>query len=285
MRARSLMAGILLGIVALLTGCDGGAASPFAAEIDEPNYRRGKDLLRQGRNQEALDAFQKVIEKRGDDAPESHLEVAILYQQHIKDPISAIYHYRKFRQIKPTSPQSDLVRQRIDAAMREFARTLPAQPLENQLVRSDLFDSLERLQRENALLKEQLAASRAGRPVPSGIPTLLPGQGGRVAQDVSDAPVSDAALEPEEGPIGRAVSDDGSLVRPSLQSAAPPTLQPPARPVPPGRKHVVGKGDTLFSLSQRYYGNRSRWREIYAANREVMASENDLKIGMELRIP
>jgi nucleoid-associated protein YgaU len=47
----------------------------------------------------------------------------------------------------------------------------------------------------------------------------------------------------------------------------------------------VGKGDTLFSLAQRYYGNKSRWRDIYAANRDVMKSEGDLRIGMEVKIP
>jgi nucleoid-associated protein YgaU len=52
-----------------------------------------------------------------------------------------------------------------------------------------------------------------------------------------------------------------------------------------GRVHVVVKGDTLFSLAQRYYGDRSRFREIYAANSQIMTSPNDLRIGMELRIP
>jgi len=40
-----------------------------------------------------------------------------------------------------------------------------------------------------------------------------------------------------------------------------------------------------MSISQRYYGTRSKWRDIYAANRDVMKSENDLKIGMQLKIP
>jgi len=48
---------------------------------------------------------------------------------------------------------------------------------------------------------------------------------------------------------------------------------------------VVVKGDTLFNLAQRYYGDRSKWREIYAANRQIMRSENDLRVGMEVTIP
>jgi nucleoid-associated protein YgaU len=51
------------------------------------------------------------------------------------------------------------------------------------------------------------------------------------------------------------------------------------------RKHIVAKGDTLFSLAQKYYGDRSRWRDIYAANRDVLPSENSLRLGMEIKIP
>jgi len=68
-----------------------------------------------------------------------------------------------------------------------------------------------------------------------------------------------------------------------------PTPAPPTRPTdspgPGGRIHVVVKGDTLQSLALRYYGDRSRFRDLYAANRLIMTSPNDLRIGMELRIP
>jgi len=47
----------------------------------------------------------------------------------------------------------------------------------------------------------------------------------------------------------------------------------------------VQPGDTLSKISQQYYGNRTKWREIYAANRGVMKSESDLKAGMQLKIP
>jgi nucleoid-associated protein YgaU len=47
----------------------------------------------------------------------------------------------------------------------------------------------------------------------------------------------------------------------------------------------VQPGDTLSKISQQYYGNRTRWRDIYGANRGVMKNETDLKVGMQLRIP
>ena len=63
--------------------------------------------------------------------------------------------------------------------------------------------------------------------------------------------------------------------------------RPPAgaATVAAGRRHTVGPGDTLMKLAQRYYGSRSRWRDIFNANRDVMKSESSLKPGMELKIP
>ena len=154
----------MLGLAALwLGGCTDSERVRTAAEVDEPAYREGQSLLKTGRRQEALSAFLKVIDQRGNDAPESHLEIGLLYAQHINDPLSAIYHFKKYLALRPNSPQAPLVRQRIDAATREFARTLPAQPLENQLQRVDLVASLDKLKQENEALKQELADVKAGR--------------------------------------------------------------------------------------------------------------------------
>jgi len=298
-------------------GCDRPDNSSFTVEGDEPGYRRAKDLIKQGRNQEALSEFQKVIEKRGlNNAPESHLEVGLLFQYHIKDPIAAIYHYRKFRELKPNSPQADLVRQRIDAATRDFARSLPAQPMENQLDRLDMSDLSQRLQRENDKLKADLASARAGKPVPEPAPapedtpaTEPAATASNDTSPVTSAEVEPSAAAPTRPPIAvipatrpvvgvqppRALTPAAGPRPPQQPTPAPAntrpaqqlTTNPPATRPPVGayRRCTVGKGDTLFSLAQRYYGNRSRWRDIYAANRDVMKSERDLRLGMELKIP
>ncbi len=276
-----------LATLLFAAGCGRYDSSPFTAEIDEPGYRRGKDLLRQGRNQEALASFLKVVEKRGDDAPESHLEIGILYQQHIKDPIAAIYHYRKFRELKRNSPQSDLVRQRIDAATREFARTLPGQPLENQTDKLDLLEKMDQLQRENFQLKEQLIGVRtqavnAPRPSPA-VATDTTDQLAPLAINPAESPIA-AAPEPTPAPTPAPVpAPVVTTNRPAVQTPSPPVPSPAVSTS--YRRHVVAKGDTLFSLAQRYYGNRSRWRDIYAANRNVLPNESALKLGMELKIP
>jgi tetratricopeptide (TPR) repeat protein len=269
-----------------LAGCGDSDRLSYASETDEPAYREGVALEKTGRTQEALSAFLKVIEKRGDDAPESHLEAGLLYQQHINDPLSAIYHFKKYLAIRPNSPQAALVKQRIDSAVREFARTLPAQPLENQFERVDLIAAMDKLKMENELLKQQNADLRAGREPAPDPGTDVPAQPAdelKVSLNLDNIPT--VRTHPVR-PVPEPVSPPPVTRHPAPARAAatpPPAPAPATRGV--ARKHTVGRGDTLSNLAQRYYNNRARWHEIYNANRKVMKNEGDLRIGMELVIP
>ena len=280
------------------SGCGDSERFSYASEADEPSYREGTSLLKAGRRQEALTAFLKVIDKRRDDAPESHLEVGLLYAQHINDPLSAIYHFRKYLALRPNSPQAPLVRQRIDAAIRDFARTLPAQPLDNgQLQRVDLVATLDRLKQENEALKQQLADARSNR----GLPALA------APPEVTDASPAGESLNfsvdaLQTVPTVRTRSTPAAPTRPPATtppvrvtpapitsvSSRPAAPTPTTRTTPPAstvRRHTIRPGDTLSKLAQQYYNNRAKWRDIYAANRDVMKNETDLKAGMVLKIP
>jgi nucleoid-associated protein YgaU len=49
--------------------------------------------------------------------------------------------------------------------------------------------------------------------------------------------------------------------------------------------YVVLEGDSLWRIAKRQYGDGSRWKEIYDANRDVLASPDALSAGQSLRIP
>lgn len=51
------------------------------------------------------------------------------------------------------------------------------------------------------------------------------------------------------------------------------------------KKHTVGKGDSLWSLAKKYYGNGSRWKEIYNANKSKIKNPNLIYDGQVLTIP
>jgi len=267
-------------LVLALVGCTDQRGRTYAAEVDEPAFRQGQSLLKSGRRQEALAAFLNVIERRSD-ASESHLEAGLLYLQHINDPLAAIYHFKKHLALRPNGPQAGLVKQRIDFATREFAKTLPAQPLPSQFERIDLLAKIDRLQRENEELKQQLADLKAGRLETPGVGLGLAAREGGSAFDLTPDNLPTVRTRPPP-PVATPVA-------PRTVPTPPAVAPAPAGPTPAAaraaRTHVVRPGDTLYKLADQYYRDKARWRDIYAANRAVMKSETDLRIGMTLTIP
>jgi nucleoid-associated protein YgaU len=78
--------------------------------------------------------------------------------------------------------------------------------------------------------------------------------------------------------------------QPSVLSATAP--RPGAAVVPAAaatsstvRTHLVAKGDTLFRIALKYYGDGSRYKDVLAANRSTLSQPQDLRPGMKLVIP
>jgi LysM repeat protein len=73
----------------------------------------------------------------------------------------------------------------------------------------------------------------------------------------------------------------------TLTSATPPkasTPRPPKGTAP--KTHKVVRGDTLTLIAKKYYGDGSKWRTIYDANKKVIGSNpNLIKPGQVLVIP
>lgn len=51
------------------------------------------------------------------------------------------------------------------------------------------------------------------------------------------------------------------------------------------RTYVVQKGDTLSSISKKFYGDTSKWKRIQDANKARVPNANKLKVGTKLIIP
>jgi LysM repeat protein len=278
----------LLAAVALLfvAGCGGGGNAAFTAETDDPYYREGQRLVRQGREAEALSAFLKVIEKRGEQgAAEAHLEAGLIYLSYVKNPIEAIHHFRKFLELQPNAKQAAGVRSLIDTATREFARTIPAHPLESQVIGLDQTDLVRQLQKENDELRAELTAQRTASTTQflRSSRATIDGDTGRPPAVVPEA---GAMIMPAPLPARGAAAEP--TITPAPSSAT--VFSPPSsagkgnRPAPAaGRRHTVTVGDTLYNIAKRY---GVKMEDIVAANREVLPTiSSPLRRGTELKIP
>lgn len=65
---------------------------------------------------------------------------------------------------------------------------------------------------------------------------------------------------------------------PNTEKPAPIAPPPPPRPEPPPppkqRTHTVVRGDSMWAIAQKYYGNGSRYPEIYNANKKIIDEKN-----------
>lgn len=260
MKSLSRILLIAATLIGLLSGCAPSDVE-IVSETDEKQYQLAQDYKTQGRTEETLSAFHRVIDARRD-APESHLEAGYIYLRDLKDPVRAIYHFDRYLQSKPNSPQATQVRQLIETAQKEFARQLPAHPYQGDLDRIDLMELVKNLKQENESLKRDLVNAEARVRQLEGV------VGARPRTTTRQAPV--------------AVRQQPVTIQVQQPRAAIPATPDPAS-VP--RTHTVQSGDTLSTISSRYYGTPSRWIDIYQANRDRLRSENALKVGQEIRIP
>jgi LysM repeat protein len=222
-------------------------------EKDHPAFERGKSLLKVGKSQEALDEFLAVT-RRLTECPQSHLECGrlLLSLEARKDPVAAIYHFRRYLLLEPNSRESSKVEQLIITAEREILRKLPGEPY------GDYLDSLK-LKEENDRLTREIADLRARLGLPVSKSSL--------------AAVKPAATTNKPVPV---LATPGNI----------PPIQP-ARPAGPTQMqtYVVQSGDSLYAISRKFYGDSSRIDLIFEANRDVMRSKNSLSVGQKLRIP
>jgi nucleoid-associated protein YgaU len=50
-------------------------------------------------------------------------------------------------------------------------------------------------------------------------------------------------------------------------------------------KYTVQSGDSLWAISERFYGNGNEWHKIYEANRGQIKDPDVIQPGWELNIP
>ena len=210
MKRSRIEAGIFAACAALCLAlaCGCGRASEDRRDARDRNLRRAQAA----RDAEDLDAAIRWCEKalaRRPDSPRAHRELALIYDHFKQDYVPALYHYRRYLELRPDSED-----------------------------RADVEDMLAKCGRAFAA---QVAAAPADQPV--AVPVRA---------------------EPPPAPAAAAVSP------------APAASTP---------VHVVQPGETLGTISARYYGTPAKWAVLFNANRDRVPDANNVRVGTRLDIP
>lgn len=219
---------------------------PVVKEENDSGFQRALSLLKVGNNEDALEEFLAVT-RRTMHCPKSHLQVGMLFLslESRKDPVAAIYHFQRFLLLENNSKEAPKVRQLIVTAEREIIRELPGEPYADYLDSLDLREKNNRLMREVADLKARLG---------------LPSNERDIRHTGSSVPVRKPKV---------------------LKFKTDPSPIAPHR----ARTYVVQKGDSLYGISRKFYGDSSYIDQIFQANRNSLTSKNNLKLGQKLIIP
>jgi len=259
---RKLLPVALAAMFAFACGCERSGPAAGAQAEGEANYQRAKKLSEQHDFEGAAEFYKRALSVNPELAS-AHLELGLLCDDKLGDPIAAIYHYRRYLELRPDSDKRQLVTDFIERAKLSLAAKLPQSPIIDPSELTRLQNEKAALLQENAVLRTQVAELQKA-----------------AAAAVVKAPVDSAPTVASASPATTPVTPPAASV---VMASAPVTDAPvePAR----ARMHVVQKGDTLYSLALRYYGTRVSWDRIYQANRSGLPSRDQLKVGQQLVIP
>lgn len=261
-----LMLGVLIGLACGPTGPSGSNR-----ESQNPYYRKAKRATDLREYKKAAEFYHRALAVSPSLA-KAHLDLGLLYDDKLQDPLAAIYHYRQFLRLQPKSDKRQLVEDFIERAQLSYAASLPQSPSSNSgnsehllAENSQLAHRNAQLQAEISDLREQLRRTAQSVPRPTPQPPQPP---------PSVSPVVIAPSPPQPAP------PPPPSVSPPIQPLPPPVTSPP-----PPRLHTVRKEDTLYSIALQYYKTGSEWSRIFDANRDQMRNKNELRIGQQLVIP
>ena len=87
----------------------------------------------------------------------------------------------------------------------------------------------------------------------------------------------------KKGDTPSAAKPDFSNVQSGGSSTAP--AAEPVGTSGSGKTYVVVSGDSLSKIAKREYGDASKWRRIYEANKDLIKDPDLIYPGQELKVP
>lgn len=175
-----------------------------------------------------------------------HLKLASLYDESLKDPVGAAYHYREYLRLAPDSDQRENVQMWLEEARRKCASISEKMVNEAQNAATEL----EKMVQENASLRQlalrqqqELTHLRRKIQTAAAVPAAVPAK----------------VQQPAAVTVKKAAASAGYSI------------------------YEIKRGDTLGRIARHYYGSSQKIQPILEAN--ALTPRSVLQIGQKLKIP
>jgi Uncharacterized protein containing LysM domain len=226
-------------VLAVLPACDQFSLPAAKSKVEEQarEAQGAKDYPR------AVRLYESLLDGTAETA-KIHYTLALIYDDKLKDPVSALHHYRRFLRMSSDEAAKKEVREFVSRIELELAARSAESGIMTKKEGARLMNRNLALEEEVARLKAELAAERKK---PKASPTP--------ARDKKGFSTNPATANAEKA-VGRET-----------------------------RTYTVVKGDTLASISRKFYNTSGRWKDIADANQNQLNGSVDLKVGQVLIIP
>lgn len=280
-------AAVLFALFSALCGCGPGArfeslrGDGAAANAVE----KAREAQLSGDIETARRIFEDVAAARPFDSM-ARLQLGILYQDILDDPYGALGEYRAFLRLAPGSEKEEMVRDRIRAARDQIAR----KATDGDGAASISLPGSAEQARRIAELESALAAAAAEAQASAAERDKARSEADRLQREILakdrqlDILQNQGLTAAPRSDLSRAV--ESAFPAPVRQQSGPSAESGNAPVLPKSpRTYKVRRGDTLWSVAQKNYGDASRTADIRAANIDVLRGGDKLTEGMILVLP
>ncbi|MFH1067084.1 MAG: LysM peptidoglycan-binding domain-containing protein [bacterium] len=291
------LASLLVLPLLVLAACKGPQKGIEAEDSSNPYFRQAAQYVAEQNYNAAIKEYETALQANPV-AARAHLEIALLYNDKLNDPIGAIYHFQRYLQARPNAIDRDQVQIYIDKAKIDLVVKQPNSPLQNA-------EETANLGKENIDLKYQLAQLQAKlgqkegntsaslsfatptvQPVPTtpagetNAGTTPPAHAEEVVKAALPVTPADVAAQKQEETIKTAEQKVLATTHVATNATSP-------APAGEARQHVIQKGDSLWKIATQYYPDDvvQGIGKIKDANPEATQNEKNLKLGQTLVIP
>ncbi len=236
---------LLSGLISIVAGCRPGS-------YGEQSRTRARALAEEARSHQlgghadkALGSYLNAINADPGYA-RAHFDYAVLLQDDFSDYVGAIYHYRRYLDLKPDTEKREMIKERIRVASQSLIGKLSGRANGDGEDMNDVMREYGQLRKDNERLRNEIEALQARLK--------------RLAENEFDVSEADRSMGDSSS-----IAGDGS--------------------VPGDRLYRVQAGDNLTRIAIKMYGDPDESDRIFKANRDRLDDPDDLKAGQVIVIP